>query len=380
MQSQLNKGEGEPGHRTKRKLLKSTFLRQCLAVGLLGLALGAGGYWIAKGAANLNFQSWVDKLPEMPDFSKKTMADITFKPGTGDTTDYCFLCGEKTGALSATRPLAVVLDNSAKGRPQAGLLEADVVYEAPVESGLTRLLAIYTHGTAGKIGPVRSTRPYFLSLAAEYTGVQVHSGGSPEALKQITQQKIASLNEMSKASAAAYWRSQQRSRPYNLYSSTERLRAAVEKGKLEKPVSLNGPLFFMPGNGPTEGTPAPALGIAFSKNTKVSYSYDAEQRVYLRQMDGKPHLDGDSEQQLRASNVIVQWVPQKKLDNQGRLELGLIGSGPARVYTQGQWVEAVWSRTEGENKTYFRDSNGLEIPLTPGQTWIEIVSTDISVE
>ncbi len=380
MQSQLNNGENEPGHRTQRKLLKSTFLRQCLVVGLLGLVMGAGGYWIAKGSANLNLQSWVDKLPETLDFSKKTIADITFKPGTGETTDYCPLCGEKIGALSAARPLAVVLDNSAKGRPQAGLLDADVVYEAPVEGGLTRLLAIYTHGTAGKIGPIRSTRPYFLSLAAEYTGVQVHSGGSPEALKQITQQKIASLNEMSKVSAAAYWRSQQRVRPYNLYSSTERLRAAVEKGKLEKPVSLNGPLFYTPGNGPTEGTPAPALGIAFSKNTKVSYSYDAAQQVYLRQMDGKPHLDGDNGQQLQAANVIVQWVSQKTLDRQGRLELGLIGSGQARVYTQGQWVEAVWSRSESENKTYYRDSNGLEIPLTPGPTWIEIVSAEIPVE
>jgi hypothetical protein len=349
-------------------------------VGLLGLILGAGGYWIAKGSANLNLPSWVDKLPDTLDFSKKTIADITFRPGTGETTGYCPLCGKESGAVSAARPLAVVLDNSPKGRPQAGLLEADVVYEVPVEGGLTRLLAIYTHGTAGKIGPVRSTRPYFLSLAAEYTGVQVHSGGSPEALKQITQQKIASLNELSKASAAAYWRSQQRARPYNLYSSTERLRAAVEKGKLDEPVNLNGLLFYTPGNGPTEGTPAPAFGIAFSKNTQVSYNYDAEQQVYLRQMDGKPHLDGDNGGQLKAANVIVQWVSPKTLDKQGRLDLGIIGTGPARVYTQGQWVEAVWSRPEGENKTYYRDSNGLEIPLTPGQTWIEIVSTDISVE
>ena len=154
----------------------------------------------------------------------------------------------------------------------------------------------------------------------------------------------------------------------------------MEKGKLDEPVNLNGLLFYTPGNGPTEGTPAPAFGIAFSKNTQVSYNYDAEQQVYLRQMDGKPHLDGDNGGQLKAANVIVQWVSPKTLDKQGRLDLGIIGTGPARVYTQGQWVEAVWSRPEGENKTYYRDSNGLEIPLTPGQTWIEIVSTDISVE
>lgn len=380
MRSMPKSGESEPSKRTRKKMLRSVFLRQCLAVGLLGLLLGAGGYWIAKGSADINLQGLVDRLPETFDFSKKTITDVTFRPGIDGAIDYCPLCGEKIDASLTVRPLAVVLDNSPKGRPQAGLLEAEVVYEVPVEDGLTSLLAIYTHGIAGKIGPISSTRPYFLSLAAEYTGVQVHSGGSPEALKQITQQKIASLNETSKALAAAYWRSQQRVKPYNLYSSTERLRSAVEKGKLEKTVNLDGPLFYTPENGPAGGTLAPALSITFSKNTKVSYNYDADQQVYLRQMDGKPHLDGDNGGQLKAANVIVQWVSQKSLDKQGRLELGLGGSGPARVYTQGQSVEAVWSKPEGEDRTHYQDGNGLEIPLTPGSTWIEIVPQGIAVE
>ena len=371
----------ESSPRQKYQRLRSEFLRQCLVVAVLGLAIGAGGYWLAKGESNFSFQGLVDKIPDTLDFSKKSAVEaVTFKPGEGETTDYCPICGIKLAQALNTRPLAVVIDNSAKGRPQSGLLEADVIYEVPVEGGLTRFLAIYTHGAAGKIGPIRSTRPYFLTIGQEYDSVQVHSGGSSEALQMISQQKLASTNEISKSAATAFWRSQQRVKPYNLYSSNERIRIAVEKGKYEKEVSLSGPRFYSLGNGPVGWTPAASVIIEFSNSSKVKFSYEANKLVYLRQMGDKPHQDGDSGQQLAASNVIVQWVSQKTLDKQGRLDLGIIGSGPAKVYTQGQFVEAVWSRAVGENKTYYRDNNGVEIPLSPGQTWIEIVSQGTKVE
>ena len=46
-------------------------------------------------------------------------------------------------ALYEKRPIAVMINNHAVARPQSGLNSADIVYEALVESGITRYLAIF---------------------------------------------------------------------------------------------------------------------------------------------------------------------------------------------------------------------------------------------
>ena len=40
-------------------------------------------------------------------------------------------------------PFAVMIDNIAEARPQFGLGSADVVYEAPAEAGIPRLMPIF---------------------------------------------------------------------------------------------------------------------------------------------------------------------------------------------------------------------------------------------
>ena len=86
------------------------------------------------------------------------------------------------------RPLAVMIENSPQARPQSGLTEACVVYEAITEGGITRFLAVYLHGNPAVIGPVRSARPHFIDLAREYEAAFVHCGESYEAL-QILQHR-----------------------------------------------------------------------------------------------------------------------------------------------------------------------------------------------
>jgi hypothetical protein len=44
------------------------------------------------------------------------------------------------------RPVAVMLDNHPAARPQAGLEQAEVVYEILAEGNITRYLALYMHG------------------------------------------------------------------------------------------------------------------------------------------------------------------------------------------------------------------------------------------
>ena len=63
------------------------------------------------------------------------------------------------------RPVAVMVDNDDKNaRPHAGLDEAYLIYEMVVEGGATRFMALYKNDNVEKIGPVRSSRHYFLDF------------------------------------------------------------------------------------------------------------------------------------------------------------------------------------------------------------------------
>ena len=123
---------------------------------------------------------------------------------------------------------AATIDNITVARPQSGISKASLVYEAPVEAGITRFLAIYPEGEdVERIGPVRSARPYFLDWAAEFDALFVHVGGSPEALEKLRAYDMRDLNEF--FNGAYFWRDRSRSAPHNTYTSTEKLIAADRK-------------------------------------------------------------------------------------------------------------------------------------------------------
>ena len=69
---------------------------------------------------------------------------------------------EDMKVMMKRRPVAVMMNNHVIARPQSGLNSADLVFEALVESGITRYLVIFWSDAPEKVGPVRSTRNYHL--------------------------------------------------------------------------------------------------------------------------------------------------------------------------------------------------------------------------
>ncbi len=79
------------------------------------------------------------------------------------------LSGVEVDPSVASRQItSVMIENSGEARPQSGLLEADVVFEAIAEGGVTRFLALYQAGAPQAIGPIRSARPYYVDWAATF--------------------------------------------------------------------------------------------------------------------------------------------------------------------------------------------------------------------
>lgn len=285
---------------------------------------------------------------------------------------------------------AVNIDNHPDSWPNYGLAQASLVYEAPVEGQLTRFLALYAPASAAeiqKIGPVRSTRPYFVTLAEEYSAMLAHSGGSPAALKKIkslqTADLIADLEESTWWGPKYYWRVYSRTAPHNLFTSLENLNNALIDWGLENKQPSYAPWIFE-----DEANSAPAqnenqsLTIKFAADQRyeVNYQYATSSGTYLRFQGGEKHIDALTKEQIAAANVIIQYIePPRILDSQGRLAIQLTGTGEALVFSGGREIEARWNKKDELERTRFYALDGEEIKFKPGSIWIEIVPEDKTV-
>ena len=103
------------------------------------------------------------------------------------------------------RPIAIMIDNHKGALPQAGLNDAYIVYEIIVEGGETRLMEVLKGKNLEKVGPIRSSRHYFLDYALENDAIYVHYGWSPQAKRDISKLKVNNINGITE-SATDFWR------------------------------------------------------------------------------------------------------------------------------------------------------------------------------
>lgn len=316
----------------------------------------------------------------------------------------CPLCGTAVGDTSTIkrRPIAVKVENDPRARPQSGLDKACLVYEEPTEGGITRFMPVYLCREADQIGPVRSARPADIDIVFPYYALFAHCGGGQQTLDMIKEAGIPDLDEFTWA--GAYWRTHDRRAPHNLYTSTQRLRAAGDiaypfQGKVGPPFKFVSPSAVkkMERDRREEQqraqeaaqqsaanqyqpliTVVNQIAIPYTRVCAVRYSYDPATGRFLRFVAGVPHTDLVTGQQLAADTVIVQYVtegPSGMRDVRGAETpmLGIVGSGRAQVFMLGQLIDANWVKSSREEHTRYLDNSGHQIPVKPGSTWIELV-------
>jgi len=269
---------------------------------------------------------------------------------------------------------AVMIENQLLARPQAGLDRADVVYEALAEGGITRFLAIFGSQSAQVVGPVRSARHYFVYWAAEYQAPLVFVGASPAGYEAMADTHTPMIDEIK--GARGFWRTRDRAAPHNLYASTEAVRSGM--GAPPEPGSYGG-LQFKPDPIRQQGPRAEHVFIRYGFwDYVVEWTYVAETNTYARWMDGQPHKDAVSHQQIEAANVLVQWVDSWPIpnDREKRLDFTQRGSGRLVALIDGALVEGQWSKPTVDSPTTYVDQAGNPILLNAGPTWIQIIPLD----
>ena len=275
-----------------------------------------------------------------------------------------------------------MIDNIVEARPQFGLANADVVYEAPAEGGIPRLMPIFlTAGReADRIGPVRSTRHYFVYLANEYRVALVHIGASPQGFEALRVTGLPDVDEQ--RGDAGFTRDSSRQAPHNAFVSTASVREVLrQRGGPVNPTP--GPLNFgayVPGQQAATTVKIPYPG---AEHYSVEYDYDAGSKLYKRVMDGHPHNDGDTGQQYAASSIVIEFADVQPIpnDDAGRVDVGLVGSGKGVLVAEGTQVPLQWTRASVRDATQFTRADGAPFALPSGQVWIQIVplETQLSV-
>jgi len=275
------------------------------------------------------------------------------------------------------RPIAVMIDNEYNARPQSGLLDAEIVYEIPVEGKITRYMAIYHHNHADKIGPVRSARPYFIDKALEFNAVYVHCGGSPQALQDLVELKVNTLNDLK--GSPCFWRSKDRKMPHNLYASTNLMREVIVDNKFNNKTA---PQYFKFSEEflDMDGKKTSSISFNYSKNYIVGYEYSEKDKLYYRTINGIRLKDKESDKDIATTNIIVEKTTSKVLDDVGRLKVYNIGKGRGYYLTGGKLMEIEWSKDNRSAKTLYKDLKGNEIIVNKGITWIQVVTDNVRID
>jgi hypothetical protein len=282
-------------------------------------------------------------------------------------------------ASIAKRPLSVKIENSPQARPQTGLNSADVIYETVTEGGITRFNCIFQSTVPPTIGPVRSARLSDLWVVPQYHALFFFSGASSSVNSAVKSAKLPSLSEDAGVSAP-YFRSRQRSAPHNLFLDTKK--AYAEAAKRGMPVTAEVPrLQFAPKAAETSNT-VTSVSIPFSQANRVLWTYDAGKKAYLRQNNGRSHIDAGTGKQVISKNVVVLWTKYTAVsrDKVGsttyRVELG--GSGRASVFRDGKRYDGTWTATR-DAPPHFKDAQGKAIRLAPGNTWFQVIPLNTNI-
>ncbi len=272
---------------------------------------------------------------------------------------------------------AVMIDNMIDALPQSGVAKAPLVIEAPVEGGITRLLAVYpSDAVVAKIGPVRSARPYYIEWAAEFDALYVHSGGSPEALTRLkTVDSPHDFNEF--FNGEAFWRESSRIAPHNLYTSSTLLAKAL--GTVPRrglsPLSV----WRFKDDALLQDRPEGVVRLTLGEEGKwkVFWLYDQKTNAWTRIMHGSAQSDlgGDT---VTAKNVAVQITKVVVLDEIGRRRVDTTSGGDAFLAIDGHVLSGTWKKQNG--RTRFYDAAGNELSFNAGTTWIEVISADTPVK
>lgn len=320
-----------------------------------------------------------------------------------------YLTGEwKDADVAQRRPMAVMIPNNnlkvpgtnnSTTVPQHGISHASIIYEAPVEGRITRLMAVFEdYDDLDRIGPIRSSRDYYVyeamaldaiycnwGLAIPYVGPIINTDrvdnisvklegidvGFSEGAGQPFDRGLNSGYSMeftSSMNIAGYEAGVEKLGYAKTYDGHGRFSggfAFADEGYLATYEDYPDASVIYPG-----GTESNKGGYGTSTGAKATrFEYNDSDRLYYRYQYGDPQVDADTDEQLAVTNVVFKVCHGEVRDNHDYLAFQVHGTGTAYVFTNGKVIEGTWEHASDYAPNILRDKSGNEIVLNQGKTW-----------
>ncbi len=388
------------------------------------------GIYLLSTGASWGIFTLVRGEPKISDSGKDGQEKTTSRVDTSQPkTESCPLNGEmftksEKDIWMKRRPLLASIENHLDSRPQSGLSKADIVYEVVAEGGITRFLAgYYCRASAEdvRIGPIRSARIYLVNWVTEYGSepLFVHVGGANNICKNCpggikpagtTAREVRALEEL----VSLGWRSANGNAldaganvDYpEVWRDYERIPGAATEhtymGSTDKLFDLGIQRGFGYDNGDgdpwnkqfvpwrfvdekaLENPTASTISFIFWKNKPdydVTWKYDKASNSYYRFHGENKHIDMDTNTQLSAKNIVIQFVKETgPVDKEFHMVYQTIGKGDFTAFQNGDKVTGTWEKTSQKSRTRFYTNDKKELGLVKGVTWIEVVPKGNEVE
>ena len=287
-------------------------------------------------------------------------------------------------------PFLVQVDNNPAALPHFGVSMADIMYEMPIQGmGWTRLTALFSDQYPSEAGPVRSGRVMHADLREEWDAAfafygKQEVGGSDlrKSLRDygVNKKGLAFDGIGNKYEPAYFHRTKYHRRPHNVAFD-------VQKAYDELVAPLNYPFpkrpFLFTDEKPLLGVEAGKVNIIHKRNveTSSSFVYDDTTNTYTRYTEKGPYVDiFDKDTPIQYANIIVMRTRLTwNVDSMSPLLPDVIGQGAAEIFTAGRYIPGAWARAAANSRTIFFDSNGDEVKLQRGKTWICVTDSKSEV-
>lgn len=262
-------------------------------------------------------------------------------------------------------PIAVVIENHEDARPyQRGLDHALFIAEFLVEGYISRFVVFFERDALPEqIGPVRSLRPYFLSVIQPWASALLFAGGSPEALQKLEESPVPWVNLL--GIDDTYLRDRSVPPPHNMFLHPINVSTLFRDRRLHL---IRWPPF--PAGKLPYGSGASLVRLQFfSPLHDAEYRYDALDDAYVRTSGTVTHA-------AHPRNVLILAMPIVSEGEHGRLDIRPQGSGPALLFSSGLVQEGRWERSGGSRDPFhFLDDRGNPFRFAHGLTWMTVLPT-----
>lgn len=326
--------------------------------------------------ASVQTERETETLPETePETTEMPIVHTGTNPLTGE--------GNYPEAASGKRPAAVMVSNIRQSYPQYGIGAADMLYELPVEGGVTRMMAVYAdYSAVPDVCSVRSARYYYPMIAMGMDAIYCHWGAEQNyAVMLMNDLGLDHFDGGKLMNSVLFYRDPERTGKYATehtgYLRGSELPAAIEKygirtDRASDEAAFN---FSEEARTPAENACIGAV-LSFSDSSRTGFTYDAASQTYLMEHNGSPQIDGKTGQQLSYTNVFVLRTDVSYLEEDQYLRKVMLEGGSGYYISRGGTETIRWEKRNDTEPIRMYNAAGEMLTVNTGKSYIGVIGNE----